>query len=100
MLIKFITLWSSSFETKLKSVPFFHILRIIPLKCSLEPLWNDAYGQILKVYKIAEMENFKKEIFELINPLDYDYKYLSEKKKIEWICKNFEQTQKILEEKK
>lgn len=61
---------------------------------------NDAYGQILKVYKIAEMENFKKEIFELINPLDYDYKCLSEKKKIEWICKNFEQTQKILEEKK
>lgn len=61
---------------------------------------NDAYGQILKVYKIAEMENFKKEIFKLINPLDYDYKSLSEKKKIEWICKNFEQTQKILEEKK
>ncbi|MBQ6280017.1 MAG: hypothetical protein IJK72_00945, partial [Mycoplasma sp.] len=30
LLIKFITLWSSSFETKLKSVPFFHILRIIP----------------------------------------------------------------------
>lgn len=61
---------------------------------------NDAYGQILKVYKIAELENFKKEIFELINPLDYDYKCLSEKKKIEWICKNFEQTQKILKEKK
>lgn len=61
---------------------------------------NEPYGQTLKVYRIAEVENTNKDVFKLIDPKNYDYPCSTEKKKIEWICKNFEETQKILKEKK
>lgn len=69
--------------------------------------WNKnhkAYGGNLDVYEIREVSNFEsvngKTPFELIDETLYGKeKFSTIKEKIEWICQNFDRTQKYLEEK-
>lgn len=69
--------------------------------------WNKnhkAYGGNLDVYEIAEVSNFEsvngKTPFEVIDETLYGKeKFSTIKEKIEWICSNFDKTQKYLEEK-
>lgn len=69
--------------------------------------WNKnhkAYGGNLDVYEIAEVSNFEsvngKNPFEVIDETLYGKEKVSTiKEKIEWICSNFDKTQKYLEEK-
>lgn len=69
--------------------------------------WNKnhkSYGGNLDVYEIAEVSNFEsvngKTPFEVIDETLYGKeKFSTIKEKIEWICSNFDKTQKYLEEK-
>ena len=69
--------------------------------------WNKnhkAYGGNLDVYEIREVSNFEsvngKTPFEVIDETLYGKeKFSTIKEKIEWICQNFDRTQKYLEEK-
>jgi len=61
---------------------------------------NKALGGNLEVTEITNYANYKGEIFEEIDETLYGKeKFANIKEKIEWICENFENTQKFLEEK-
>ncbi len=63
---------------------------------------NEPYGGNLDVYEIAEVANFEsaegKTPFEVIDETLYGKEKISTvKEKIDWVCQNFEKTQKNLE---
>lgn len=63
---------------------------------------NEPLGGSLDVYEIAEVANFEnvsgQTAFDVIDETLYGQKRLSTlKEKIEWVCRNFEGTQKVLE---
>jgi adenine-specific DNA-methyltransferase len=63
---------------------------------------NKALGGNLDVYEIAEAANFEsvegKTPFEVIDETLYgEKKFETVKEKVEWVCANFENTQKRLE---
>ncbi len=63
---------------------------------------NKPYGENLDVYEIASVANFEgaegKSPFEVIDETLYGQeKFNSLKKKVTWVCENFEHTQKTLE---
>jgi adenine-specific DNA-methyltransferase len=61
---------------------------------------NKALGGNLEVTEITNYANYKGEIFEKIDETLYGKeKFANIKEKIEWVCENFENTQKFLEEK-
>ena len=61
---------------------------------------NTALGGNLEVTEIDSCANYDKSIFEKIDETLYGKeKFSSIKEKIEWVCENFENTQKFLEEK-
>lgn len=64
---------------------------------------NQPYGENLDVYEIAEVANFEaaegKTPFEVIDETLYGVeKFTTMQEKVEWVCNNFEATQKQLEE--
>ena len=64
---------------------------------------NTALGDNLDVYEIAEVANFEaaegKTPFEVIDETLYGVeKFTTMQEKVEWVCNNFEATQKQLEE--
>ena len=64
---------------------------------------NQPYGENLDVYEIAEVANFEaaegKTPFEVIDETLYGVeKFTTMQEKVEWVCNNFEITQKQLEE--
>ena len=64
---------------------------------------NTALGDNLDVYEIAEVANFEaaegKTPFEVIDETLYGVeKFTTMQEKVEWVCNNFETTQKQLEE--
>ena len=63
---------------------------------------NEPYGGNLDVYEIGEVSNFEwtegKTPFDVINETLYGKeKFASVREKIEWVCGNFDKTQKYLE---
>ena len=63
---------------------------------------NEPYGGNLDVYEIAEVANFEsaegKTPFDVIDEALYGKeKFSTLKEKINWVCQNFEKTQKNLE---
>ncbi len=63
---------------------------------------NEPLGEALDVYEIKEVTNFEssegKTPFDVIDETIYgEEKFDSIREKIEWVCKNFENTQKYLE---
>lgn len=65
---------------------------------------NSPLGDNLDVYEIAEVSNSEqrsgKTPFEVIDETLYGQPRLLPEEKIEWVCKNFEHTQKYLEDTK
>lgn len=65
---------------------------------------NKPLGDNLDVYEIAEVSNSEqrsgKTPFEVIDETLYGQPRLLPEEKIEWVCKNFEHTQKYLEDTK
>lgn len=64
---------------------------------------NQPYGENLDVYEIAEVANFEategKTPFDVIDETLYGVeKFTTMQEKVEWVCNNFEATQKQLEE--
>ena len=64
---------------------------------------NEPYGGRLEVYEIGEVSSFEatkgNTPFEVIDETLYGKeKFETIKEKIEWVCTNFEKTQKYLEE--
>lgn len=65
---------------------------------------NEPYGENLDVYEIKTVSNFEttknKSPFDVIDETLYGKeKFSSLQEKIEWVCGNFQNTQKVLEEK-
>lgn len=65
---------------------------------------NSPLGDNLNVYEISEVSNSEqrsgKTPFDVIDETLYDQPRLLPEEKIEWVCKNFEHTQKYLEDTK
>ena len=63
---------------------------------------NKPLGDNLQVLDVAEVANFEttegKTPFDVIDETLYGQDKLGVNEKIEWVCKNFEQTQKRLED--
>lgn len=59
---------------------------------------NKVYGDSLNVYELKEISSLTEDIFNLINPIDYDVQVINLKEKINWICQNFEKVAKKIEE--
>ena len=63
---------------------------------------NKALGGTLDVYEIGEISNSLQDKgenpFEVIDETLYGLKKLLPEQKIEWVCNNFEHTQKYLED--
>ena len=60
---------------------------------------NQPLGDNLDVYDIATVAPYSNEPFEKIDETLYGQKKLGVKEKIQWVCENFEGTQKILKDK-
>jgi adenine-specific DNA-methyltransferase len=60
---------------------------------------NKPLGDNLDVYDIATVAPYSDEPFTLIDETLYGKEKLGVKEKIQWVCENFEATQKKLEEK-
>ena len=58
---------------------------------------NQPYYENLEVFEIEKIHNNDKNIFDMIDETLYGEKFERKNDKIEWICSNFDKTQKYIE---